>query len=301
MKRRNTIVLLTIFIVVLFVVLLIVRNTTNANSTEGFQSDPSPIPKKIWTYWDSKDTIPEVLNTCVESWRKYNPDYEITVVHKDTLDEYVEIPDKLKTHPNFTDTRARFSDLVRLFLVEKHGGIWMDMSCIMYQSLDEWMPKTEFFCFTYDQGRKNQAYPHLESWFIAAKPHHPFIQAWKDEFLQMESFPSVKDYVESRKKMGVDISSFEQMAHYLAIYVSVQKILQIDKYDSQTLTLRDTAQEGGPFWFLIKNGWNADKAIEETCANPNMRKPFLKFHGPSRDVFLKRIKTDMTNEKCQWF
>ena len=298
MKRRNTIVFLTAIICILFTVLLILRNTATAE--EGFQTEGT-VPKKIWTYWDSKDTVPDILNTCVDSWRKYNPDYEIILVYKDTVGDYVDIPDTLKTHPNFTDTRSRYADLVRLFLLEKYGGIWMDMSCIMYQPLDDWLPKTDFFCFTYDQGRKNHPFPILENWFIAVKPQHPFIQAWKKEFLEIQSFPSVKEYVASRRKMGVDISTIEHMADYLAMHVGAQKILQIDKYDSQTLTMRETSQPGGPFWFLIKNGWNADKGIEEACENPDLRKPFLKFHGPSRDVFLKRFKTDMTNEKCHWF
>jgi mannosyltransferase OCH1-like enzyme len=30
----------------------------------------------MWTYWDNEDKIPKVVRMCMESWKKWNPDYE---------------------------------------------------------------------------------------------------------------------------------------------------------------------------------------------------------------------------------
>jgi hypothetical protein len=269
-----------------------------SKQTEGFALS---IPKKIWSYWDSTE-MPEIITQCIASWKKYNPNYEITMVHRNTVQNYVNIPKEIANHPNFNDTRSRFADLVRLYLLEAHGGIWIDASCLMYQGFDEWLPQTEFFCYIYNQGKQGLRYPVLENWFIAAQPGNDFVQAWKREFLEIANYGSVQEYVDSRKRMGVDISSFENMANYLAMHVGAQKLLQIDKYPLSKLTLRETGVEGGgPMWFLVKHGWVAEKAVEDVCKNPGMRKPFLKFHGPSRDVFSKLLHTTMTNDTCKWF
>lgn len=51
---------------------------------------------------------------------------------------------------------------------------------------------------------------------------------WRDEFLNIMNYQSVKEYVESRKKMKVDIQNIKYR-YYLASNISLQKVLQIDK------------------------------------------------------------------------
>ncbi len=287
------------FVILAVVIVGMVLFAKRMKSKESFEN--GGIPKKIWTYWDSLDTMPAFVQKCIDSWKKYNPGYEIHVLTKDTVNDYVSIPKTIQNHPNFNDTRSRFADLVRLYLLDQHGGIWIDASCLMYQGFDDWLPfQSDMYCYTYNQGRKDFKYPVLENWFIAAKPNVPFITAWKNEFLEIANYASVREYIRSRKAMGVDISTLEHMADYLAMHVAAQKLIQIDKLSLENIEMHETS-EGGPFWFLIKNGWNAKKAIEEACLNKNMRKPFLKFHNVSRDEFIKRLDSDMTNERCGWF
>lgn len=290
-----------IVVIVILAVLIVgvVLFTKRLKSKEPFEN--GKIPKKIYTYWDSLDKMPTFVQKCIDSWKKYNDTYEIHVLTKDTVDEYVSIPDEIKNHPNFNDTRSRFADLVRLYLLDQHGGIWIDASCLMYQGFDEWLPfQSDIYCYTYNQGRKNLQYPVLENWFIAAKPNIAFIAAWKKEFLEIANYASVNEYIQSRKAMGVDISFIEHAGDYLAMHVAAQKLIQKNKLSLKNIEMHESS-EGGPFWFLIKNGWNSKRAIEEVCVNKDMRKPFLKFHGPSRDEMIKLLDSDMTNERCEWF
>lgn len=297
-SKKNGFLKYVVLVLIAAVVAVFVWNA--GRHIERFENNQA-IPKKIWTFWDSADTVPEFVKLCMESWKKYNPEYELHMLHKNTLSKFIDIPDNIQSHPNFNDTRSRFADLVRLYLLEKHGGIWIDASCLMYQPFDEWLPfDAGYFSYTYNQGHPEFKYPIIENWFIAAVPQHPFVVAWKREFLEIAKYQSVQAYLDSRKAMGVDVSAFEGMANYLGMHVAAQKIMQIDKYPVSSLTLKETSQAGGPFWFLIKNGWDANKAIEEACVDTSLRKPFLKFHGPSRDVFSSRLKTDMTNAKCHW-
>jgi mannosyltransferase OCH1-like enzyme len=50
---------------------------------ETFEINTS-IPKKIWTYWDN-DRLPEIIEKCINTWKKHNPNYEIIVLSKQNL------------------------------------------------------------------------------------------------------------------------------------------------------------------------------------------------------------------------
>lgn len=283
--------LLCVFVIILFLL--------QTPLSESFESQT--IPKQIWTYWDTIDSIPAIVQKCIDSWKKYNPEYTVHVVTKDTVDQFVAIPTKIKMNPNFNDTRSRFADLVRLYLLDQHGGIWIDASCVMYQGFDEWLPfHADMFCYTYNQGHPEFKYPVLENWFIASKPNTPFVSAWKKEFLEIANYANVQEYVNSRRALGVNISTLEHMANYLAMHIAAQKLIQIDKLSLQNAVLEETSVRG-PMRFLIKNRWNAKKAIREVCLDKSLRKPFLKFHGPSREEFSKLVETELTNERCEWF
>lgn len=51
---------------------------------------------KIFTFWEPMDTIPAYLELCIDTWKKYLPNYEIVIlnycnlfdwIEKDTFDE----------------------------------------------------------------------------------------------------------------------------------------------------------------------------------------------------------------------
>ncbi len=105
-------------IVVLLVCLIQTKNI------EGFQS--TAVPKIIWTYWDNPDTIPKTVKLCMESWKKYNPNYTIRLLTKANYSEYINIPNTIATHPLMNDMPQRFADLVRCYAIAEHGGVWVD-------------------------------------------------------------------------------------------------------------------------------------------------------------------------------
>ena len=83
-----------------------------------------PIPKKIWTYQEDADSSPKTQKMCIRSWEKYHPNYEIIILTRKTVKGYVRIPEEILSHPSFqTD---HFWELVCLYTLTEHGGIWMN-------------------------------------------------------------------------------------------------------------------------------------------------------------------------------
>ena len=97
------------------------------------------VPRKIWSYWDNQDKIPKSVKMCMESWKKSNPDYEIVLLTRKNFKGYVTIPDEIREHPHYNDSPQRFADLVRLYALEEHGGIWIDASVLIKEHFDKWL------------------------------------------------------------------------------------------------------------------------------------------------------------------
>ena len=256
-------------------------------------------PKIIWTYWDDPDKIPKTVKMCMEGWKKYNPDYEIILLTRKNYKGYINIPLHITAQYNFTDSPARFSDLLRLWALTEHGGVWCDSSIILKAPLNDWLfPKyAEFSGFYIDSFTKNKDFPVIESWFLAANKGSKFIKAWRDEFTEMAKFVTVDAYINSRKKMGVDFQGISN-PHYLAIHVAAQKVLQIDKYPRDTLILRKA--EDGPFKYLVEAKWDSGKALQLACSNQKYQTPIMKMRGDERNALEKRIDYDLSAEMCGW-
>ena len=45
--------------------------------------------EKIYTFWEDKNNMPEYIKLCIESWKKFLPDYEIVILNYDNLEDYL--------------------------------------------------------------------------------------------------------------------------------------------------------------------------------------------------------------------
>ena len=270
---------------------------------------PPTIPKKIWTYWDEPAKLPRTVQMCMDGWRKHNPEHEITLLTRDNYASHARIPKHLVDHPNFHDNPTRFSDLVRIWTLAQHGGIWIDSSVLVKRPLDQWLsppggcPTPEFIGYYIDGMTTSK--PVIENWFYAAPPASPFVVAWRDEFSKIADFPSASDYVESRKVAGVDISKVNN-PEYLAQHVAAQKVLQIDSYPQDRLFLRRA--EDGPLRYLADNDWDSKVALHAACGNLAYQSPMMKLRGIERGVLEsalgKRSENptggDLSSDRCSW-
>lgn len=94
------------------------------------------IPKKIHYCWFGPNQPDSLVNKCIESWRKYLPDYEIILWNETNFDinmnRYVQEAYKEKKW-------AFITDYVRLYVLYKYGGIYMDSDVEVIKNLDEFL------------------------------------------------------------------------------------------------------------------------------------------------------------------
>lgn len=106
--------------------------------------------KVIYIYWAQKFiNAPDVVKKCLSSWKLHNSDWKIIELDDDNLYEYINI-DMLIPEINKKEiTKTSYSDIVRLFLLEKYGGCWCDATTFCNKSLDSWLNacvNDGFFC-----------------------------------------------------------------------------------------------------------------------------------------------------------
>lgn len=102
------------------------------------------IPKKIHYCWFGKNRLPDKAVKCINSWKKYCPDYEIIEWNENNFDVY----QNLYTKYVYDSKKYAFlSDYARLQIIFQEGGIYFDVDVEVVKPLDELLDKSAFFGF----------------------------------------------------------------------------------------------------------------------------------------------------------
>lgn len=127
------------------------------------------IPKIIHYCWFGKGAVPELVERCIASWKMHMPDWEYRLWSEDNFDipstpKYVQEAYAAKKY-------AFVSDYVRIWALEREGGLYMDVDFEVYKPFDDLMEQYDAFA-GYEGSKRNPVMMGV----IAAKAHHPWIQ-----------------------------------------------------------------------------------------------------------------------------
>lgn len=102
------------------------------------------IPKVIHYCWFGNGTKPELLLCCLESWKKYCPDYKIIEWNEENYDVHA----MTYTSQAYEKKKYAFvSDVARLDVVNRYGGIYLDTDVLLKNNLDALLDYNSFFFF----------------------------------------------------------------------------------------------------------------------------------------------------------
>jgi hypothetical protein len=226
---------------------------------ENFENNE--VPKIIWAYWDTED-IPEIVKLSIKSWKKKSPQYKINLMNQKNIETLISLPKNWKTLPPY-----RQSDIIRLLLLEKYGGIWMDATIILLEDLDKFISKNNItFFITPASSFEN---PVFENWFISAPKNNKIIKLWIQEILIALSNSKkyvnkssdyskqtikkpyyhichlvLKNIYEKNKKLfdGIKIYYSNKTAFYYQINTPNLKYLFKNKFDKRKLMIKLTGK-----------------------------------------------------------
>lgn len=133
------------------------------------------ISRYVWCYWGQGfENAPDIVKACNKTIQLRNQDRNVILLNDENLSQYIDIPDIILQHEGISKTH--FSDILRVLLLKKYGGTWIDATCWSRLSVTniskiafsvdllENYQRANFFAFT--------AGNFLSNWFLISSKDH---------------------------------------------------------------------------------------------------------------------------------
>lgn len=135
---------------------------------------------KVWICWfQGMENAPELVQKCYLSVKENMPDREIVLITSDNMMDYVQFPDFIieKWHKGQI-THTHMTDLLRLELLIKYGGVWLDATvfCSGKDIPDYFFDSDLFFFQCLKPGRDGHS-GYISSWLMSAKTNNKLLLA----------------------------------------------------------------------------------------------------------------------------
>ena len=164
------------------------------------------IPKIIHFVWLGDAPLPEEMRKCIESWKKWMPDYQLM-----TWDNYaVRDMDSIFIREALEEKKWAFaSDVVRLYAIYQYGGIYLDTDVMVYRSFDSLLENKAFI------GRENSMHQiaqtmevYLTTCCFGAEKGNPFIKRCLDYYNNRHFVTSSDRSLPAALRMDMTLNSF---------------------------------------------------------------------------------------------
>lgn len=195
---------------------------------------------RVWTCWfQGYDEAPELSKVCISRIIDIFGKDRVTVITEDNVNNYIEIPEHIMQ--KFQEGKvsyAHLSDYIRVSLLEKWGGCWLDATVyIMDNQIPTYFVESPFFAFS-NEHRKSVI--SISNWFMSSYKENKVVLAvrtlleeyWKKEngiinYYMMHLFVRIAfDYYSDDWKKMPKFSNIN--SHMLTYEI-------FDKYDEKRL------------------------------------------------------------------
>lgn len=86
--------------------------------------------KRIFTFWEPKESMPNYIKLCIKTWKIFLPEYEIVILDYSNINEW--LGENFFDKTLYSDyTLPKQADAIRCALLERYGGIWFDCDTII--------------------------------------------------------------------------------------------------------------------------------------------------------------------------
>lgn len=125
----------------------------------------APVPRIIWTYWHQGiNQAPNPVSACIDTLLTQNSGFDVRILDAESVSNWLPEDEiySLRDYPHFL--RA---DRIRLSLLARYGGIWVDPTVYFRESIEEVVPDVPldgFFTLI------NRDPDRIEYWILASHP-----------------------------------------------------------------------------------------------------------------------------------
>jgi len=151
------------------------------------------LPRILWFDGWEGNQAPWVAHSVAASWEAHNPGWRVQRLSKHNLHDFLSVP-YLSRMGELEELTARGwrkskrkwlppaqSDVIRLHLLSRYGGVWADATLLCTQPLDDWVYSalTPTGFWAYRSGGVGEE-GHACSWFLVATRHSRLLHLWRE-------------------------------------------------------------------------------------------------------------------------
>lgn len=192
------------------------------------------IPKKIHYFWFGGGKKSDLANKCIESWKKYAPDYEIIEWNETNCDvaecDYVKEAYQSKKW-------AFVSDYFRIKKIYEYGGIYVDTDTEFVNDISSLRLNNAFFAFETKQK--------VHAGIFGAIKGFPLIKKWLDTYtnshlIKKDGFLDTSNTIVVRltklleSEYGINLNGQEQYLKF-GVKIYSPNVLTLDMYDGKCI------------------------------------------------------------------
>lgn len=203
------------------------------------------LSNKVWICWfQGIENAPEIVRKCYDSVKNNLKNKEIILITEKNLNEYVHFPEYImEKWKKGIITNTHMTDLLRLELLTKYGGMWLDATVFCSRNIEE-IPQYYFDSdlFMYQclkPGRDGHAI-YMSSWLLSAKSNNKILMVTK--YLCYEYWKKnnrLVDYFLLHDFLSIVLEFYEN---------DWKKIIPVDNSTSHILLLRLFDQYDENIW-----------------------------------------------------
>lgn len=195
----------------------------------GLYSPESRMSDNVWSlWWDDSNGLPEVVDVCRKSLKNNIGDKNLILLNKDNVSGYVSIPQHILSRlENNEISLSHLSDIIRLELLIRYGGTWVD-SCLFIMKPIRIGEK-----LTMTRVHPNES--HCEGkWsfgVISTPSHHKLMRFMLDCLLRYwERYDAVVDYLMFDSFMMIAYEEFEDVRAEIDLFMMTSPDLHKSRY-----------------------------------------------------------------------
>ncbi len=132
----------------------------------------------VWVCWlQGIDEAPQLVVNCIRSIEQFKyEEQEVVVVTSANYAQYVELPDYVvRKWQQGIIKNAHFADILRIHLLARHGGCWIDATCLLTAPVPRHLVDSPIFMF---RSHGEFAYTYIQNCFICGQKNNYVLRKW---------------------------------------------------------------------------------------------------------------------------
>lgn len=209
-------------------------------------------PNIIWICWfQGIDSAPSIVKKCYRSVCEHLKDWDIIVITAENYDQYTALPNYIiNKWKDGKINRTHFSDLLRIDLLVRHGGLWMDATVFCTSGdLPDYITSTDLFMYQVLKPGLDGHCIKTSSWLISAKSNNVVLSAARALLFEYwKKNDRLVDYFLLHHFISISLDRFpEEWVRIPKVPNSIPHILLLQWFDDYDEDLFNHVKSMSPF------------------------------------------------------